>query len=158
MKRVVVLILAMFMFGTIAYAAGNPVMLNADEGIKIVATDAMFDHSELFDDYKLKFDITITNNSKKDYTLVCSKAYINGWEVETVGYIDITAGMKKKDTISIDLKDVEMLTADSIKDLKEIKVNFRYYPTDNFMSSKSVTKKINADWVKKKVLHNKKTK
>lgn len=138
-----------------AFAAGNPVIYKTDNGIKIVATDAYFSHSEIFDDHQLVFDVVIYNDTKDDYTIICDNGYINGWEVEGHGYFDITAGMKKKETVKFDLEDVDMLTADKLQGIKEFKVKFHCFPGTDFLKNQKSTKKVNADWIKEKVKNHK---
>ena len=50
-------------------------------------------------------------------------AAINGWEVDHTGYIEISAGHKKKDELKFDLAGADVESADQLETLE---INFTY--------------------------------
>ena len=151
MKRLFVITLCLFLLLSVsASAAGNPVLLNKD-GIKIVAKDARYEYSSLLKQHRLYFDVIVTNDTKKDYTVTCTKGYIDGWEIEGQAYINISAGMKKKEEVYLKLEGADITSASALQGIKELKIQFHLMQADDILNSTNSTKKVNVDWVKSKV-------
>ena len=156
MKRFCVFALVIIMLlSTSALAAKYPIMLK-DDGIKVIVRDAYYKHSDFDDSHELVFDVEASNETKENYMITSITGYVNGWEVDAHAYISVAAGMKRKDTVYIKLNDTNLLSAADLQKLTEVKVKLAYFPEDNVMSNhKSISKKINVEWIKKHVKNHK---
>lgn len=106
----------------------NVTVLN-ENGLSIILTTYSVDNDSWFFDPGLVIDCIIVNTSENDYEASVPKAAINGWEVETLAYFEVTSGHKAKDSITLDMEGADISSHDEIE---TIELWFSYGKPDEF--------------------------
>lgn len=114
--------------------AKGTVILDAD-GLVVTITKAEIKQS--YDkSYYLTVSYTAVNNSNIKIGFMVDKLYLNGWEVSSLVYCDLDAGMKVRDEFTMYSVDVNA-DVSSYDDLEELKLVMHTFDADTFMTLSS---------------------
>lgn len=154
MKKVLVLVLALLMVGALASAANKlstmPVLLDG-AGVRVLLDKAVIEKSYSDDeDTRLTLYIVIDNKNNKDLTLTNSSTVFDDWEVESNCYIDVKAGKKKKDTVTVHY---EQAMIEDFADVNTMTVHFNVIIDDDIFDSKHPDPKpVSGKWLRQNIV------
>lgn len=154
MKKVALLVLVMLLVGTLASAANKldtmPVMLD-DCGVRVLLEKAVIERTYFGDeDTILTLHIVVDNQNNKDLELTNNSTVFDDWEVESNCFIDVKAGKKKKDTITVHY---EQAMLDDFSDVNIMTVHFNIFlGGDIFNAQHPDSKPVSGNWLKQNLI------